>query len=353
MGTLRIIMLVATTGLLSILGTKDNSDPRYEIIGTPVCWNTGGIDSNLIRYDLVSTRSSSPIDIMYVNPEGQEVSVGATPSLQHGWCCDCTGTSSPGTGSNDNIYTVSDSIQDTRRRVAMELNFDDPNEQFLSFGEFVAETELDMLLNLAKTYYDNRGLYILPGIMGFTEAYAGGSFQHDIVMGENVGGVLLQSIDDSQGGEGEIFVESNKVALFHTRTGFSGDNSFQLISNQGALFDQDSSEVRFRGDGAQFILQNHPNTRDDAGTTSVSNFMYTDGSGELLSAAQAYGLDTLATSATSVTVTHGLGRIPDNVTVTPLGNLGAWWVTSITSTQFTLNVSTGPASDIEFQYNVK
>ncbi len=347
----RIFFLLGLLVLLASATTKDNPDPRYAIIDTPICWNTGGVDSNLVRYTLVSSRSSTPIDLMYVNAQGNTVSLGENPTLQNGWCCDGSGGS--GGGSVNNIYTASDSIQDTRRKVAMELNFDDANEQMLSFGEFAGDNTIDMLLNLTKTYYDNRGLYMLPGLMGFTESYAGLNFQYDIAMGEEIEGVLLQAIDDSDGGEGEIFVAPDKVGFYHNVVSISGNHSVELSGTAGFVIDTDSTGMTIKGDAAKFTLENLPNTRDDADTATVSNYAFTNSAGQLLVSKQAIGQDTLGSGNTSVVVTHGIGRVPNNITITPLGNLGTWWVSSITSTQFTLNVAAGPGGDVVFQYNAK
>jgi len=38
--------------------------------GTPICWQTGGTDSNLIRYSLVSPSSATPQLLFYINSLG-------------------------------------------------------------------------------------------------------------------------------------------------------------------------------------------------------------------------------------------------------------------------------------------
>ena len=57
------------------------------------------------------------------------------------------------------------------------------------------------------------------------------------------------------------------------------------------------------------------------------------------------GTATIPAGSTSATVNHGLLKAPSKVLVTPAANLGAVWVSNITSTQFTINCSTAPSSD--------
>ena len=61
----------------------------------------------------------------------------------------------------------------------------------------------------------------------------------------------------------------------------------------------------------------------------------------------ASGQATIPANATSVTVNHGLICAPTKVLVTPLAQpSGSIWVSGITSTQFTINISTAPASNL-------
>jgi hypothetical protein len=60
---------------------------------------------------------------------------------------------------------------------------------------------------------------------------------------------------------------------------------------------------------------------------------------------EASGTATIPAGSTSVTVNHGLAAAPSKVLVTPAGNLGAIWVSNITSTSFTINCSTAPTAD--------
>jgi len=59
------------------------------------------------------------------------------------------------------------------------------------------------------------------------------------------------------------------------------------------------------------------------------------------------GTATIASGATSVTVNHGLVCTPSKVVITPLGQpSGNLWVSNITSTSFTINISTAPSSNL-------
>jgi len=61
----------------------------------------------------------------------------------------------------------------------------------------------------------------------------------------------------------------------------------------------------------------------------------------------ASGRATIAANTTSVTVNHGLVCTPSKVLVTPLGQPpGSIWVSNITSTSFTINISTAPTADL-------
>ena len=59
------------------------------------------------------------------------------------------------------------------------------------------------------------------------------------------------------------------------------------------------------------------------------------------------GVATIASGATSVTVNHGLVCTPSRVLITPLGQpSGNLWVSNITSTSFTINISTAPSANL-------
>ena len=59
------------------------------------------------------------------------------------------------------------------------------------------------------------------------------------------------------------------------------------------------------------------------------------------------GVATIASGATSVTVNHGLVCTPSRVLITPLGQpSGSLWVSNITSTSFTINISSAPTANL-------
>jgi hypothetical protein len=62
---------------------------------------------------------------------------------------------------------------------------------------------------------------------------------------------------------------------------------------------------------------------------------------------EASGTATIASGSTSVTVNHGLVCTPSKVLITPLGQpSGNLWVSNITSTSFTINISTAPSANL-------
>jgi len=62
---------------------------------------------------------------------------------------------------------------------------------------------------------------------------------------------------------------------------------------------------------------------------------------------EASGTATISSGSTSVTVNHGLVCTPSRVLITPLGQpSGNLWVSNITSTSFTINISTAPSSNL-------
>lgn len=69
---------------------------------------------------------------------------------------------------------------------------------------------------------------------------------------------------------------------------------------------------------------------------------------------QKRGNATITNPATTVVVTHGLDFTPtiDQIILTSPQNLGALWVTNITSTQFTINVASSPASSASIGWRV-
>ncbi len=62
------------------------------------------------------------------------------------------------------------------------------------------------------------------------------------------------------------------------------------------------------------------------------------------------GQGAMPNGSTNVTVNHGMNITPTNVLVTPKGNIGSIWVTSITSTSFVVNCSIAPGSATGFTW---
>lgn len=85
------------------------------------------------------------------------------------------------------------------------------------------------------------------------------------------------------------------------------------------------------------------------GTRRGGNLAYND-SGTLIYCDENNGSGTIASGTTSIAITHGLGQAPQarNISVTPTANTtndpGNMWISSITSTQFTVNCRADPGA---------
>lgn len=66
------------------------------------------------------------------------------------------------------------------------------------------------------------------------------------------------------------------------------------------------------------------------------------------------GTATLTSGSTTVTVTHTYGVTPDSIEINWLGDLGAasWYFSSVTSTEFTITVSSAPMDDVSFMWAI-
>lgn len=67
----------------------------------------------------------------------------------------------------------------------------------------------------------------------------------------------------------------------------------------------------------------------------------------------ASGIVTLASGATTTTVTHGLGYFPGNILATPKGNIGNWWISGITTSQFVVNCSAAPGANTDISWRAE
>jgi len=75
--------------------------------------------------------------------------------------------------------------------------------------------------------------------------------------------------------------------------------------------------------------------------------IYTSDSISIRGPGRNFGTATIASGSTSVTVNHGLACTPTLVNVTPLAQpSGNLWVSSITGTSFTINISSAPSANL-------
>jgi hypothetical protein len=69
---------------------------------------------------------------------------------------------------------------------------------------------------------------------------------------------------------------------------------------------------------------------------------------------EASGTATISSGSTSVTVNHGLVCTPSKVLITPLAQpSGNLWVSNITSTSFTINISTAPSANLSVAWSAE
>lgn len=74
---------------------QTTSSPKYDVASTPICWQIGSVDSNLIRYTLLSPSSGQPKSLFYINSLGAVINpIGGI--LKMGWCCNCSGSGGGG-----------------------------------------------------------------------------------------------------------------------------------------------------------------------------------------------------------------------------------------------------------------
>lgn len=89
-----------------------------------------------------------------------------------------------------------------------------------------------------------------------------------------------------------------------------------------------------------------------SGLSSVTGLVARDNQGYVT---EANGSATLASGTTSIAVTHGLDVTPSlhDISVTPIeawGSATQFWITTPTSTQFTINVDQDPGQDVDFAW---
>jgi hypothetical protein len=132
----------------------------------PICWQTGGRDSNLIRYTLVSPTSAQPQHLFYINSLGAVINpLGGV--LKMGWCCNCGGgggsdftpLASNGLGMDGDSTELGGTLNRTTtvnlnskrlywtgRRFNGGLRMEDDNDFYL-FGTGQLDTEEDAYVN--------------------------------------------------------------------------------------------------------------------------------------------------------------------------------------------------------------
>jgi hypothetical protein len=96
------------------------------------------------------------------------------------------------------------------------------------------------------------------------------------------------------------------------------------------------------------VIKNNPASGNSRPALLVGNqTIYTDDHISIREPGRNFGTATIASGSTSVTVNHGLSCTPTLVNVTPLAQpSGSLWVSSITGTSFTINISAAPSANL-------
>ena len=96
------------------------------------------------------------------------------------------------------------------------------------------------------------------------------------------------------------------------------------------------------------VVQTNPVTGSTRPTLLVgTRAIYTSNNISIRGPGKNFGTATIPSGSTSVTVNHGLTCTPSVVNVTPLAQpSGNLWVSNITSTSFTINISTAPSTNL-------
>jgi hypothetical protein len=154
-------------------------------------------------------------------------------------------------------------------------------------------------------------------------------------------------------------IEGNTVedcALAHTITEtffaigtWNGGRVTRLVIRDNTILQNATGKLRF----GIFLVANPPvDCRIEGNTISIDGggvWPTPPAAGITVRRNQGYpteatGAATIPAGSASVTVNHGLAAAPTKVVATPTANLGAVWITNITSTSFTINCSTAPAA---------
>ena len=82
--------------------------------------------------------------------------------------------------------------------------------------------------------------------------------------------------------------------------------------------------------------------------------IYTEDNISIREPGRNFGTATIASGSTSVTVNHGLTCTPTLVNVTPLAQPSGYiWVSNITNTSFTINISSAPTANLSVAWLAK
>lgn len=151
---------------------------------------------------------------------------------------------------------------------------------------------------------------------------------------------------------------TNRCAIHINTLDSTQSNYNMILGNEFNDADATASRIHVRivegsGTANNNVIQNNyfdssATPISDAGHTTVAR----NNSGWVT---ESSGADTIASGATSKTVTHGLSVTPAyrNISITFMeqgdNDYGRWWISNPTSTEFTLNVSANPgASGLDF-----
>jgi len=128
-------------------------------------------------------------------------------------------------------------------------------------------------------------------------------------------------------------------------------NGTGVIISENQFLDNDSVDYSIR----LWVTDNAIVTENYFEKTPVSGYIFIspDTDNVIIKNNQGYitensGTATITAGNTSVTVNHGLAETPNWINITPLGNLGHWYITARDDTSFTVEFSVSPDTDTDF-----
>jgi hypothetical protein len=163
---------------------------------------------------------------------------------------------------------------------------------------------------------------------------------------------------DNSAGLSHLLIADNTVLEYAGAFAFQLRGSHTVVAGNLIETATDTGFVQaFATAEPSFVVNNVLNR---TGTTAVAQFSGASrltirdnlGTGLLT---EANGTATLINGSTAVVVTHGLGVTPDieDISVTPIEAWGAatqFWISTPTSTQFTIEVDQDPGQDVDFAW---